>query len=171
MLEQKMLLNLHHLQRNFREFSEREAKLSQEKLDLSKERIELQALRKRLFSGRCSLCKIGEKSKELSNILTNVEGLDTDLLAYESSDILHGIDMLTNGDILQNTFGNLDGVVDASLRRVQHIGRPAEIDLTNIPEITDISDNLLDPDLQMVKLDALQTKSSRHFAQNKNEYV
>lgn len=155
MLEQKMLIKLAHLQRNFRELSEREAKLSQDKLDLSKERMEMQALRKQQLQSRCSLCKIGEKSKELSNILTNV---DTEKLTHKPYDFATDIDVAANSLLNDPTGSSIDFLLDASLNRMHRMGRQVEIDLTNIPEITDISDNLLDPDLQMVKLDALTNR-------------
>lgn len=170
MLEQKMLLKLQHLQRNFVDLGEREAKLSQEKLELSKERLELQALQKKLFQSRCSLCKIGDKSKEISDILTNSAGLDADLLAHETKGYsidelfgMNGLDAPISHDIRESTNyidSLLDAQAQASFNRINRMGRLFEINLSAVPDITDISDNLLDPDLQMVKLDALNTKNA-----------
>lgn len=172
-LEQKMMIKLQHLQRNFNELSEREAKLSQEKLELSKERIELQTMRKRLFEDRCSLCKIGEKSQEISEMLTNGDKDELNKLTIQSNGIsldrilsLNDVDarlmaMMRDGHV--GNAGTIDGIIDAqvsaSLNRINRIGRQFEINLAAVPDITDISDNLLDPDLQMVKLDALNSKT------------
>lgn len=172
-----MIFKLQHLQRNFNELGEREAKLSQEKLELSKERIELQTIRKRLFQGRCSLCRIGERSQEISELLTNGDAHDLEKLAIQPSGIsldrllcLNDVDarimtMMGESHVRDSatTTATIDGVIDAqvsaSLNRINRMGRQFEINLAAVPDITDISDNLLNPDLQMVKLDALNTKT------------
>lgn len=162
---------IQHLQRNFNELSVREAKLSHEKLELCKERMELQAMRKKLFQTRCSLCKIGEKSKEISDMLTNTDGQDVESIFQNTNHIspdrfllLNELDRKMMDEINEP---QIDGLLDtqmtqmtSALNRLKRFGRSFEIDLAGVPDITDISDNLLDPDLQLVKLEALNAK---HF--------
>lgn len=170
-MEQKLLSKIQHLQRNFNELSAREAKLSHEKLELSKERMELQAMRKKLFQTRCSLCKIGEKSKEISDMLTNTDGQDVESIFQNTNHISPDRFLLLNEldrkmmDEINDP--QIDGLLDtqmtqmtSALNRMKRFGRSFEIDLAGVPDITDISDNLLDPDLQLVKLEALNAK---HF--------
>ncbi|EAT41597.1 AAEL006760-PA, partial [Aedes aegypti] len=70
--EQNLQMKMQLVQRQFREISEREDRLSKDKIELSKERLELQSMRKRLQSTRCSLCKIGERSQEIGDYITAV---------------------------------------------------------------------------------------------------
>lgn len=70
-VEQKYVAKLKLLQSQYQDLNIRETKLSQNRLDLSRERLELQSVRKKLYQSRCSLCKIGERSQELTELLTN----------------------------------------------------------------------------------------------------
>lgn len=55
------------------ELTKRETKLSQEKFELSQERLELQAMRRKMHQSRCSLCKIGDQSQELAELLSKAD--------------------------------------------------------------------------------------------------
>lgn len=72
-VELKYFAKLKLLQSQYQDLNRRETKLSQSRLDLSRERLELQTLRKKLYQSRCSLCKIGERSQELTDLLTTQE--------------------------------------------------------------------------------------------------
>ena len=161
-LEQKMMIKLQHLQRNFKELAERETTLSQAKLEISKERLELQTMRRKLFQTRCSLCKIGEQSKEISELLTRSDKeqhmpmlsiggeagpLDNFAMSEFHAKILNEIDSTNDVDQIH---------ADSMARRFNH--KLFDVDLAPVPDITDIADNLLDPDLLLVKLDALNSK-------------
>uniref|UniRef100_A0A182MTJ5 Fas-binding factor 1 C-terminal domain-containing protein n=1 Tax=Anopheles culicifacies TaxID=139723 RepID=A0A182MTJ5_9DIPT len=78
--EQNIQLKMQLIQRQFREVSEREDRLAKEKIEFSKERLELQAARRKLLQTRCSLCKIGDKSQEIGDLLTtNTDSVADDL--------------------------------------------------------------------------------------------
>ncbi|XP_050079539.1 fas-binding factor 1 [Anopheles maculipalpis] len=78
--EQNMQLKMQLVQRQFREVSEREDRLAKEKIEFSKERMELQAARRKMLQTRCSLCKIGDKSQEIGDLLTtNTDSVADDL--------------------------------------------------------------------------------------------
>lgn len=68
-LEQQLVQKMRTLQQSGAELQTREARVSQERFDLSRERLEVQTLRRRVFQSRCSLCKIGERSQELGEML------------------------------------------------------------------------------------------------------
>lgn len=69
-VEQRLLERVAAAQRAQHELTAREQRCAQERLDVSRERLELQAVRGELYRNRCSLCKIGERSKELGEMLT-----------------------------------------------------------------------------------------------------
>uniref|UniRef100_A0A182W3U0 Fas-binding factor 1 C-terminal domain-containing protein n=1 Tax=Anopheles minimus TaxID=112268 RepID=A0A182W3U0_9DIPT len=78
--EQNIQLKMQLIQRQFREVSEREDRLAKEKIEFSKERLELQAARRKLLQTRCSLCKLGDKSQEIGDLLTtNTDSVADDL--------------------------------------------------------------------------------------------
>lgn len=141
-LERNILLKLQLLQRHKKELHERESKLSLEKLNLSKERMQMDEERRTALDNRCSLCKIGEKSMEISNLLSNTH-----------TNVPHN-DNMFNDDI--------DVDLDASLNKLRHETTMDEweIDLNNIPNIADASDNSLDADLLLLKFDILNSSSS-----------
>ncbi|XP_058065542.1 fas-binding factor 1 homolog [Anopheles bellator] len=83
--EQNAQLKMQLVQRQFREVSEREDRLAKDKIEFSKERLELQAIRRKLQQNRCSLCKIGEKSQEIGDLLTTNTDSVADDLKLEAS--------------------------------------------------------------------------------------
>lgn len=62
------------LQRQWQEMAAGEQKLADERLEMSRERLEMQATTRRLSQTRCSLCKIGDRTKELADMMTISEG-------------------------------------------------------------------------------------------------
>ncbi|XP_037908987.1 fas-binding factor 1 homolog isoform X2 [Hermetia illucens] len=68
--EQNFNAKVQVLQAQIRQTVQREAQLSQDRVDLSRQRFELQEIKKRLETTKCSLCRIGEKNNEISQILT-----------------------------------------------------------------------------------------------------
>lgn len=65
------------LQRQWQEMVGREQKLADERLEMSRERLEMQALTRRLSETRCSLCKIGDRTKELADLMvTSDDGVN-----------------------------------------------------------------------------------------------
>lgn len=132
------------MQRHKKEMHERESKLSMEKLNLSRERMQMEEQRRKMLDNRCSLCKIGEKSMEISNLLTD--------------DITTKIPNNDDNKFMSDT---IDTDINASLNKLRHetMIDEWEIDLNNIPNITDASDNLLDADLLLLKFDVLNSSS------------
>lgn len=128
----------------------RESTLAKEKLTISHERIELQELRKKLYESRCSLCKIGEKSQELSQILSKTEKnpeSDDENQRRVGGNTLESYDINRLDRILDNE-------VEQSMQRMNEM-RSFEVDVEALPNITDVDDELLDPQLLMLKLDAI----------------
>lgn len=124
----------------------REQNLSAQKLELSKERLELQVMRRKIYQSRCSLCKIGDRSKEISALLTRNDQVPN-----------------TVAEIAEEPFKeltNFDDVIDAelaeSLEQMDDL-KQFEINLNDIPNLTNTSDHLLDSDLLMLKFDALHS--------------
>lgn len=147
-LERNILIKLQVLQKHKKQLHERESKLSIEKLNLSRERMQIDEQRRKALDNRCSLCKIGEKSMEISNLLTNTETV-----------IPH------NDNNLHNMFNDIDMDdvdLNASLNKLRQETTVDEweIDLNNVPNITDASDNLLDADLLLLKFDILNSSSA-----------
>lgn len=163
-----MIAKIQSLQQNFNDLAERESKLSQEKLEISKERLELQNLRKKLYQTRCSLCKIGEQSKEISDLLTKTD-IDEKIpsnLVFDNSLYVNNFNskIMDNIEPVNHVHDLLNREVlwpTTSTDRTNNNGRPFEIDLDDVPNIADTSDNLLDPDLLLVKLNVLN--SMRNF--------
>lgn len=155
--EQKVIAKLQIIQKNARDLSQRELTLANDKLAISQERVAIQNLRKKLFESRCSLCKIGEQSKELSDILTRSEVVPT-------------MDDLPRFDLENMDVNRLDKILDMevmeSLQKMNYDHRnhqsgggmndeDYEINLDGIPNINDVSDEFLDENLLRVKFDAL----------------
>lgn len=146
-LERNILIKLQVLQRHKKDLHERESKLSLEKLNLSKERMQMDEQRRKAFDNRCSLCKIGEKSMDISSLLSNTQ---TNVPHNENN-----LNNMLNDDI--------DVDLNVSLNKLRQENTTIdewEIDLNNIPNITDASDNLLDADLLLLKFDILNSSSS-----------
>lgn len=146
--EQKIKAKLQILQQHSRDLTMRESTLSKEKLEFSQEKLELQAVRKKMYENRCSLCKIGEKSEEINKMLSQhgqqpVSDEDDDVVKFD----LEKFDINRLDKIL-------DREVELSLRKMNE-NRNFEIDLDDIPNITEMDDEILDPQLLLLKIDAL----------------
>lgn len=89
------------------ELTEREAKLSQAKMELGKERMELQRLRQQLRQSKCSLCRIGVKNTEISELdpLNDITTNDGPLTKF---------DFFTSNsfDGLQQRLSNVEAMID-----------------------------------------------------------
>ncbi len=131
----------------------REQNLSAQKLELSKERLELQSVRRKLYQSRCSLCKIGDRSKETSDLLThNDQQLGNSLQVPNTTDEIaeEPFKELTNFDTM------IDAELAQSLENMNDL-KQFEINLNDIPNLTNTSGHLLDSDLLMLKFDALHS--------------
>lgn len=140
------------MQQHSRDLLTREKSVSAQKLELSKERLELQSIRRKLYQSRCSLCKIGDRSKELSDILTKDQQPDS---LYP---LPNTIDEIAEGPFKELT--NFDNMIDAELAQsLENMDdfKAFEINLNDIPNLTNTSDHLLDSDLLMLKFDALHS--------------
>lgn len=106
-MEQKLLTKLQRLQDNYIELTEREAKLSQAKMDLGKERMELQGLRQQLRQSKCSLCRIGAQNREISELdpLNDIVGNDK---LYSKLDVFSS----NSFDGLQQRLSNVETMID-----------------------------------------------------------
>lgn len=124
-------MKLQVLQKHARDLKDRETRLAHEKMLFSKERLEVEAMVKKARNNRCSLCKIGERSLEL-----------TGLALGEST---------TNEEDLFKDTVDLD--IETSLQKLRGSTweELAEINLDHIPNFSFDSD----PDLQLFKFDAL----------------
>lgn len=147
MLEQNLQLKLRMIHQNGQELADREAKLSQERYDLSRDRLELQSMRRKIFESRCSLCKIGERSQQLGN-----------MLAKSGMDVQQKMGDVPNMDVVDpigdhGRFGadNLTSVLDlelgAELEKLKQYG---------VDGMDDDNDLLLDPELMMHRLDVMK---------------
>lgn len=89
------------------ELTEREAKLAQAKMELGKERMELQHLRQQLRQSKCSLCRIGEKNTEISelNPLNDITVHDKPLTKYD-------LFSASSFDGLQQRLSNVEALMD-----------------------------------------------------------
>lgn len=152
-LQQKLRSKLEILQQHSRDLMRREQNVSAQKLELSKERLEIQSIRRKLYQSRCSLCKIGDRSKELSDFLTK-----TDQQPEHSFQVPNTIDDIAEEPFKELT--NFDNIIDAelaqSLEDLNDI-KSFEINLNDIPNLTNTSDHLLDTDLLMLKFDAMHS--------------
>lgn len=154
-LQQKLRSKLDILQQHSRDLLQREHNVSAQKLELSKERLELQSIRRKLYQSRCSLCKIGDRSKEITDLLTN-----SDTKPDHSFQVPNNIDAIAEEPFKELT--NFDEMIDAELAQSlenMHDFKSFEIDLNDIPNLTNTSDHLLDADLLMLKFDALRTSN------------
>lgn len=126
-LEHKVLIKLQLIQKHSRELSQKEANLSEERLEISRERLEIQSLRKKLYQSRCSLCKIDDRSKEISDILTKNDDSENPKLDLNQMDF-NKIDQY------------LDNEVANSMNQMNLISGgygDFEVNLENIPNMTD----------------------------------
>lgn len=126
-LEHKVLIKLQMIQKHSRELSQKEANLSEERLEISRERLEIQSLRKKLYQSRCSLCKIDDRSKEISDILTKNDDSENPKLDLNQMDF-NQIDQY------------LDNEVANSMSQMNLISGgygDFEVNLENIPNVTE----------------------------------
>ncbi|XP_035788320.1 fas-binding factor 1 homolog [Anopheles albimanus] len=155
--EQNLQLTMQLVQRQFREVSEREDRLAKEKIELSKERLELQAVRRKLQQTRCSLCRIGEKSQEIGDLLTtNTDSVADDLkLEANFTEMQHRLD--STGMKLDHY---LDSDVDRQMKlflqrnRVDQFGELADLDGILLDEQQE-RQRAVGEDPVMFKIDAL----------------
>lgn len=109
-LEQKLLTKLQNLQENYIELTEREAKLSQAKMELGKERMDLQGLRRQLRQSKCSLCRIGAQNHEISELdpLNDISAAAHVNKSYAKFDIFSS----NSFDGLQQRLSNVESMID-----------------------------------------------------------
>lgn len=142
-------MKMKQLQQNGQELMEREARLAQERYDLSRERLELQALRRKVFESRCSLCKIGERSQQLSDMLAK-SGIDTQ--PPRMGDVAD-LDTGPIGEANTVRFGDdnfkemLDFEVGVEIEKLKKYGASG---------FDDEHDSLLDPELMIHRLDVMK---------------
>lgn len=108
--------------------------------------MQIDEQRRKTLDNRCSLCKIGEKSMEISNLLSNT---DNNVAPHNDNNMFDD--------------DGIDTDLNASLNKLRHETNALdewEIDLNNVPNITDASDNLLDADLLLLKFDILNSSTS-----------
>lgn len=134
------------LQKYTMELSERETKIAKERLDVNQEKLDVQSQRKKVFESRCSLCKIGEKANELKGI---IQKDPTDFEDINSANKEQGMNM----ENFNVALGNLDAFY-------QDLEFMPTVDLENLPNLTDMNDELLDSDLLMLKFDLLKSNSN-----------
>lgn len=142
------------MQQHSRDLLHREQNVSAQKLELSRERLELQSIRRKLYQSRCSLCKIGDRSKEISDLLTKNDQQQPD----NSLRVPNTIDDIAEGPFKELT--NFDNIIDAELAQsLENMDdfKSFEVNLDDIPNLTNTSDHLLDSDLLMLKFDALHS--------------
>lgn len=107
-----MLNKLQELQGSFNELAEREAKLSQEKLDISKQRLELNELWKKIFKNRCSLCKIDARTTEISEKLFRKNNNDS----LDSVPTNNYLDFINNKLYEKNILNDVDDILNLDKR-------------------------------------------------------
>ncbi|XP_065079447.1 fas-binding factor 1 [Ochlerotatus camptorhynchus] len=158
--EQNLQLKIQLVQRQFREISEREDRLSKEKIAFSKERLELQTIRKRMQTTRCSLCKIGDRSQEMGEYLTAVN--NTESVADDRKLEANFFEMQHRDLGKLDQF--FDGDVERQLQSFLERNRVEEDDVmvgaTNlVPNIAENEDGTIDTDLLVLKFDALKSQN------------
>ncbi|XP_058122456.1 fas-binding factor 1 homolog [Anopheles ziemanni] len=163
--EQNVQLKVELVQRQFREVSEREDRLAKDKIELSKERLELQATRRKLQQTRCSLCKIGEKSQEIGELLTtNTDSVADDLkLEANFAEMQNRLD--TTGGLKLDHF--FDSDVDQQMKLFLERNRVEQnlglADLNEMGPSEQRHRRELDEDLAMLKFDTLFPQSQRQY--------
>lgn len=142
--------------------SDRESKIANQKIELSKERLELQSLRRKLYDSRCSLCKIGDQTSELKSIIQR-DPNDFDNIGNNlSSDPLRRFEV--SGAITDQL---LNGSTNAqsSESMEDFFKQDINVDLDGVPNLTDMSDDLLDSDLLLLKFNVLNFKNDNKFTE------
>ncbi len=145
------MAKLQSLQKYSMELSQRESRIAREKIELSQERIKLQSVRSKLYESRCSLCKIGDKANELKNIIQKNP---------KDFDGVNDENMLQNEDSAENKFPHIANIEEKEnfFNQEANIIQDIHIDLDDVPNLTDMSDDLLDSDLLMLKFNVMNPK-------------
>ncbi|XP_039444696.1 trichohyalin [Culex pipiens pallens] len=163
--EQNLQLKMQLVQRQFREVSDREDRLSKDKIGLSKERLELQSLRKRLQTTRCSLCKISERSQEIGDFLTAAHN-NSESVADDRKLEANFFEMQQSSRDIGKLDNFFDGDVERQLQsflernRVESGGGLGEAGTSYnmVPNIAENEDGTIDTDLLLLKFDVLKTQ-------------
>ncbi|CAO1427379.1 unnamed protein product [Diamesa hyperborea] len=146
--EHMLMAKYQSLQKYTMELSERETKTAKERLQLKQEMLQLQSQRRKLFESRCSLCKIGEKANELKGIIQK-DPIDFDDI-NNGANIEQTNNEIFNLDKMEYSFGSF-------FNHDMNLLTNLNIDLDNVPNLTDMSDDLLDSDLLMLKLNVMNS--------------
>ena len=146
--EHMLMAKYQSLQKYTMELSERETKTAKERLQLKQEMLQLQSQRRKLFESRCSLCKIGEKANELKGIIQK-DPMDFDDI-NNGANIEQTNNEIFNLDKMEYNFGSF-------FNHDMNLLTNLNIDLDNVPNLTDMSDDLLDSDLLMLKLNVMNS--------------
>uniref|UniRef100_A0A182RBB7 Fas-binding factor 1 C-terminal domain-containing protein n=1 Tax=Anopheles funestus TaxID=62324 RepID=A0A182RBB7_ANOFN len=162
--EQNIQLKVQLIQRQFLEVSEREDRLAKEKIEFSKERLELQAARRKLLQTRCSLCKIGDKSQEIGDLLTTNTDSVADDLKLEANFVEMQNRLDCTGLKLDNFFdSDVDRQMKLFLERNQ-VDQGDDLDLTDNQR----RHREIDRDLALLNFDALFPKLRSDEGQGSN---
>ncbi|XP_053675089.1 fas-binding factor 1 homolog [Anopheles nili] len=169
--ERNMLLKVQLVQRQFREVSEREDRLAKDKIEFSKERMELQAARRKLSQTRCSLCKIGDKSQELGDILTT----NTDSVADDLKLEANFAEMQSRLGSTGLKFGEFfDDEIERQLNLIVEYNQLESSDAAALNDTTDHQERHCefdaDPTLQKLDTYFLHLSSNRRLESNINDY-
>ncbi|XP_055596088.1 fas-binding factor 1 [Uranotaenia lowii] len=162
--EQNLQLKMQLVQRQFREISEREDRLSKDKIELSKERLELQTVRKKLQTTRCSLCKIGDRSQEIGDYLTAAGGNNSESVADDRK--LEANFFELQQQQLRSSAAKVDNFFDGDLeRQLQAFLERNRVDEDEFglnvgpPNIAENEDGTIDTDLLLLKFDVLKSQN------------
>lgn len=134
------------LQHSYTELTEREVKLSQAKLELSRERMRLQQLTKQFYETRCSLCKLSDQRLEMPDML-NTSNEYMHAIPAQPDSRMPTVDELLNSDA--------HSIIDRLSLKLNQL--PAHNNKWSAPE------NVLDPDLLMVKLHISDPNKDNHI--------
>ncbi|XP_062555145.1 fas-binding factor 1 [Armigeres subalbatus] len=157
--EQNLQMKMQLIQRQFREISEREDRLSKDKIELSKERLELQSMRKRLQTTRCSLCKVGERSQEIGDYLTAVNNSES--VADDRKLEANFFEMHQQRDHLKvDEF--FDGDLERQLQNFLERNRLDDVGIESgnvLPSMAQNEDGTIDTDFLLMKFDVLKSQN------------
>lgn len=166
------MAKLQNLQQNYADLAEREAKLSYAKIELSKERVKLQNLQSQLRRSKCSLCRIGEQSKEIieSDPLADIiGGGNADEPQMNSSG--SGLETMKfgNADHFQRSVPSVDELLNAEPKfnscvpNILMASRQFDFGSDRLP-FRDMGDfNGIDSDLRLVNLNLMNAKHADFF--------
>ena len=157
--ELSLIAKYQSLQKYSSEMSERESKISNQKIELSKERLELQSLRRKLHDSRCSLCKIGDQTAELKNIIQHDPNDFNNIGNISNSDPLKRFEV--SEAITNQLLNGYNAYSSESLEEI--FKQDISVDLDGVPNLTDMSDDLLDSDLLLLKFNVLNFKNDNKY--------